>query len=106
MPVPSAVVPITFVIWFDPYQAHYIRDRHWHATQEPLEEHEDGSATMRITAGTPGEIKRWVLGFGSHARVIAPQALADEVQAELRAALQRYENSSGTESILQGGVIG
>lgn len=84
--------PITFVIWFDPYQAHYIRERHWHATQEPLEEHDDGSVTMRITAGSMGEIKRWVLGFGSHARVVAPQALADDIQAEHCAALENYKN--------------
>jgi predicted DNA-binding transcriptional regulator YafY len=85
--------PITFVIWFDPYQAHYIRERHWHATQEPLTEHKDGSVTMHITAGTPGEIKRWVLGFGAHARIVEPRSLADDVQAELRAALKTYENA-------------
>lgn len=82
--------PITYVIWFDAYQAHYIRERHWHATQEPLEEHPDGSVTMRITAGSMAEIQRWVLGFGAHARVISPQALADAVQSELQAALQLY----------------
>ena len=85
--------PITFVIWFDPYQAHYIRGRQWHETQEPLAEHADGSVTLRITAGTPNEIKRWVLGFGAHARIIAPQSLAEDVQAELRAALKIYENA-------------
>lgn len=83
--------PIEFVIWFDAYQARYIRERHWHATQQPLEEHADGSVTMRIAAGSMGEIQRWVLGFGAHARVIAPLALCEAVQSELRAALQNYE---------------
>ncbi len=83
--------PIEFVIWFDSYQACYIRERRWHATQQPLEEHVDGSVTLRITAGSMGEMQRWVLAFGSHARVIAPLALRQAVQAELRAALQYYE---------------
>ncbi len=82
--------PITFAVWFDPYQAAYIRARHWHATQEPLEEHDDGSITLRFTAGSVDEVKHWVLGFGAHARALAPSELCEAVQAELRAALQNY----------------
>jgi predicted DNA-binding transcriptional regulator YafY len=84
--------PITFAVWFDPYQAEYIRARHWHATQEPLEEHPDGSVTLRFTAGAIDEVKRWVLGFGAHARALEPPDLCDAVQAELQAALKHYQN--------------
>ncbi|NTV62011.1 MAG: WYL domain-containing protein [Oscillochloris sp.] len=44
---------------------------------------------MRLAADTPGEIKRWVLGFGTRARVVEPQTLTDDIQAGLKI----YENS-------------
>jgi len=36
------------------------------------------------------EFKRWVLGFGRHAKVLSPRGLADDIRAELRDALGAY----------------
>ena len=35
-------------------------------------------------------MKRWVLSFGRHAKVLEPEQLREEVQAELTAALDKY----------------
>jgi predicted DNA-binding transcriptional regulator YafY len=37
------------------------------------------------------EVTRWVLGFGSHARVEAPAHLREAVRDELRGALKSYD---------------
>lgn len=81
--------PVAVVIWFDAYQARYIRARQWHPTQA-IEEHADGTLTLRFQSGALGEVRRWVMSYGSHAEVLAPPELRAEVAAELRAALKLY----------------
>jgi predicted DNA-binding transcriptional regulator YafY len=78
------------VVWFDSYQARYMRGREWHPTQK-MEEHDDGSLTLSFQTGAVDEVKRWVLGFGGHARVLAPPVLQDAVRESLREALHHYE---------------
>jgi predicted DNA-binding transcriptional regulator YafY len=78
--------PITVVIWFDDYQARYMRGRIWHPTQQ-LAEHADGSLTLTFQTGALAEVTRWVLGFGSPARVEAPA----ELRQAVREALKHYE---------------
>lgn len=77
-------------IWFDEYQARYIRRREWHPTQE-VEEHEGGALTLRFRTGALGEVRRWVLSMGRHARVIEPPELVSEVAEDLRAAASLYQ---------------
>jgi len=81
--------PHAIAIWFDAYQAHYIRQRQWHPTQT-IEEHADGAITLHFRSGALGEVQRWVMSYGSHARVLAPEALAADVVAELHATLNLY----------------
>lgn len=78
-------------LWCDEYQARYIRRREWHPTQQ-IEEHADGALTLRFRTGALGEVRRWVLSMGPHARVLEPTDLAAEVAEDLRAALNRYES--------------
>lgn len=92
------------VIWFDAYQARYIRNRSWHPTQT-IEEHADGSLTLRFQTRALGEVRRWAMSFGSHAIVRAPAALIAEITGELRAALRCYESGESTADILQSTVI-
>jgi len=81
------------VIWFDAYQANYIRGRQWHPTQQ-IEEHADGSLTLRFWSGALGEIRRWVMSLGRHAIVKAPEALVAGLVAECEATLQHYRQVS------------
>ncbi len=83
--------PQEIVIEFDAYQARYIRERPWHATQAPLEELPGGGVILRFTSGALEEIQRWVLGFGSHATVIAPPTLRIAVADESIKMAKKYQ---------------
>ena len=82
--------PVEVVIWFDAYQARFIRGREIHPSQQ-AEEHADGALTLRFQTGALAEVRRWVMGFGSHALVRAPATLAAEVAAEAVAMAQLYQ---------------
>ncbi|MDH7577081.1 MAG: transcriptional regulator [Bacillota bacterium] len=81
--------PQEVVIYFDSYQARWIRERRWHPSQV-IEEQEDGGVILRLKVSGLGEVRRWVLGFGSHARVMAPSTLRAEIQRELTRMLCCY----------------
>lgn len=70
-------------IRFDPGQARYIREREWHSSQQ-ITEHEDGSLTLVLRLRGLGEVRRWVMSFGSHAKVLAPAELQVEMVEEIR----------------------
>lgn len=82
---------VDVVVWFDSYQSRYMRGRDFHPTQR-VEEHADGTLTLRFETGALDEVRRWVMAFGSHAEVRAPAELRAAVVAELRATLNIYEN--------------
>lgn len=68
-------------IRFDAYQANWIRERVWYPNQK-IRELENGKLLFEVEAN-PHEIKRWVLGYGSHAEIIEPQFLCEEVKKEI-----------------------
>ncbi len=76
-------------IEFDEYQARYIREREFHPDQI-REEHDDGSLTLRFPASGLNEIARWVMGYGRHAKVVAPDELRDIVVAHIRDLSESY----------------
>jgi len=84
----DAVVEVTLL--FDAYQARYIRERTWHSSQE-IEEQPDGGIIMRFKTGAIGEVQRWIMGYGGHVKVLAPESLAQSIASEFRAALKLYE---------------
>ena len=67
-----ATAPEDIVIKFDEYQARWIRERQWHRSQQ-IEELPGGELILRLRVGGLGEVKRWVMGYGSHAEVLAPR---------------------------------
>ncbi len=75
--------PVQVVVIFDAYQARWIRERRWHATAQ-LEEHNDGRLTLRLWTSGLGEVQRWVMQYGSHAEVLAPESLRLAVAEEAR----------------------
>lgn len=76
-------------IWFDPEKAPWIQERIWHPTQE-IQELPDGSVIFTVRAH-PEEIKRWVLGYGSHARVLEPESFRKEIQEEIERMRGMYQ---------------
>jgi predicted DNA-binding transcriptional regulator YafY len=85
--------PVEVAIRFDARQARYIRERHWHPTQE-TEELNGGGLILRLRVGGLEEIKRWVMGYGSHAEVLAPESLRREVAEEAQKVVRLYEEAS------------
>lgn len=79
------------IIRFDAYQAKWIRERIWHSTQE-IQELPDGEILFTIEAN-PMEVKRWVLGYGTHAEIIEPQFLREEVKKELEEMQKLYSRN-------------
>ena len=76
-------------IRFDAHQARYIRERQWHETQR-IEESENGGCVLHFASSGLGSIARWVLGYGAHAEVLAPESLRRAVKAEVKAMQQLY----------------
>jgi predicted DNA-binding transcriptional regulator YafY len=76
-------------IWFSPRQARWIREKQWHPTQK-LAEQPDGSIILAMTTSGLTQVKSWILGFGSEARALAPQALVKEIENELDRSRQNY----------------
>lgn len=89
--------PIEVVVRFDAYQSRWIRERRWQG-ETGREEHPDGSLTLYLSVPVLDSVKRWVLQFGSHAEVLAPQELRDAMKKEVESMRKLYEKKRGGES--------
>ena len=74
--------PQEVAVWFDAYQARWVRERQWHPTQV-LEEQPGGALILRMTVPVTDDVLRWVLSYGSHCRVLAPAELQAKVRDEV-----------------------
>jgi proteasome accessory factor B len=81
--------PERIEIAFQPTMARYVRERIWHPSQT-IEEQADGTLTLTLTVTNDWALRSWILGFGQHVRVIAPEALAREVRQDLEQARAQY----------------
>lgn len=79
-------------IRFDPEQARYIQERQWHPT-ERRERRPDGSLTLHFELSGLEGVKRWVLSYGAHAEVLAPESLRKAVAAEARRLAATYRTT-------------
>lgn len=66
-------------IEFDAWATDLVRGRQWHSSQA-LTERPEGGARLRLRLNSLEEIERWVLSWGTHARVIGPAALRERVR--------------------------
>jgi len=74
-------------IQFNKQAAPFIREKNWHPTQK-ITELKNGAVELTLKLSHLTDIRRWVLGWGGSAKVIAPKELAQAVQAEARAVLE------------------
>ena len=61
--------------------ARYIRERVWHPSQK-LRDLPDGRVEMTLHVADTLEVRRWILGFGSEAEVLAPASLREALRLE------------------------
>jgi len=81
--------PVKVRIWFSAEQARYIKERKWSKNQD-IADQEDGSIILSMDTSGWWDVKRWVLSYGSDAKVIEPEAFRMEIADELRAAGNLY----------------
>jgi len=80
---------VKFRIWFSREQARYVKERKWSKNQE-IADQQDGSIILTMETSGWWDVKRWVLSYGSAAKVLEPEELKREILVELRAAQDSY----------------
>lgn len=77
---------VTVEIEFDAHQARYARERKFHPTQKNKEL---SAGRLRVTFETSeaalGQVARWLMQYGSHAQVVAPDELRQMIREEIEA---------------------
>lgn len=67
------------------YAARLAQERRWHPTQEvTILDDKGNKVEVRFEVGRLEEVMRWVLSFGSQAKVLAPPELVKMVRHEVR----------------------
>lgn len=81
--------PTRVKAWFSPDAAGYIKEKIWHENQQ-IHPQVDGSIVFEAEVAGTDEIKFWIMSWGSHALVLEPESLQDEIRAEADAVLAKY----------------
>ena len=76
-------------VQFDAFAAQLIAERQWHPSQK-IEWLEGGGLELTMTLASIEEIARWILSWGAHATVIAPDELRETVVKTIRELGARY----------------
>ena len=79
-------------VGFRPTVSRYVEESHWHASQE-LSKQRDGSIVGEFDLDETEEIKRWIMSFGKHAIVLAPESLRREMAEELKTLVAVYREA-------------
>jgi predicted DNA-binding transcriptional regulator YafY len=66
-------------VWFGRARAQVVRERQWHRSQK-IRELGNGEIEYSVTLSSMMEIVPWILGWGEHARAVAPKALVKAVR--------------------------
>lgn len=66
------------VIRFDLFASQLVRERQWHASQI-IREQKDGTIELELVLGSLPEVERWILSWGAHAQVVAPEELKQSI---------------------------
>ena len=82
--------PEEFEILFEPRLANYVTEREWHKSQK-ITKRKDGSVTLKFKSNQKQIVLSWVMGFGSSAKVIRPQWLADQIRDEAKRVAALYK---------------
>ena len=75
--------PFRVKVRFDKDVATYVKERKW-SDDQTIRENKNGNLVLEFTAQSLPEVVSWVLGFGSKAKVVGPNDLQEEVNAEIR----------------------
>jgi proteasome accessory factor B len=76
-------------IHFDAFAARLVGEREWHPSQK-IKHLAAGELELILVLGSLEEIERWVLSWGSHARVLEPAELRRRVRSEAQAVIAAH----------------
>ena len=79
----------TIRVEFTGWAAANVREMQWHPSQR-ISKDTGKKVIATFELGNTVEFKRWVLGFGPHARIVSPKALVAELRDDLKRALSHY----------------
>lgn len=79
-------------IEFNAWATDLVRGRQWHSSQT-LAELPDGGSRLKMRLNGLEEIERWILSWGTHARVVGPMVLCERVKKMATAVGQLYSAS-------------
>jgi proteasome accessory factor B len=82
---------------FGPKVAGNVAEVRWHSSQETTFR-DDGSLDFRARVDGIGEILWWILGYGPHVQVLAPEALRDRVAEAAGQVASLYDRPTTPES--------
>ena len=83
--------PVEVRIWFDAFAARLVKERTWHHSQEIIQLPND-EIEFKLTLTSTVEISRWILSWGEHAKVVAPEELVRSQVETLKKAATLYSN--------------
>jgi len=72
---------VTVRVIFARAVASYIRERLWHPSQK-LRDLADGRVEVALQVADTLEVRRWILGYGVQAEVVAPEGLREALRVE------------------------
>ena len=78
------------VVDFDVVGADDVRGRQWHSSQK-LDPLPGGMLRVTMRLNSIEEAEKWVMGFGTHATVVRPKALAERLRKTGKEFVRRYK---------------
>ncbi|HET9488490.1 MAG TPA: transcriptional regulator [Methylomirabilota bacterium] len=72
---------VTVRVMFSPKVARYIRERLWHPSQR-FRDLSNGRLEMTLRVADTLEVRRWILGYGTDAEVMEPDAVREALRQE------------------------
>jgi predicted DNA-binding transcriptional regulator YafY len=86
--------PQQVTLHFSSNIARHVQNRTWHPTQK-TEPQPDGSVLLRFTINHLVEVKRMALSYGSDCEVLEPASLRQEIAADVRKMMAKFESKEG-----------
>lgn len=86
--------PTDVVVEFDAAESRWVGERSWHHSQR-TETLPGGRLRVTLQVAVTPELRKWILGYGASARVLAPPRLIDDIADELRRAAVVYAQPPG-----------
>jgi proteasome accessory factor B len=80
----------TVKIRFDAFAARLVKEKRWHHSQQ-IRDLKNGEIEVTFELSSFVEIVPWILGWGRHARAVAPKELVAEVSREAAAVAGAYK---------------